>query len=203
MGTSPRVSRLQPGFNSRLCARAIHSALGRGDRGHVSLSILDVLFPARDLFTGRRNPDCESLLDGRGYSIGDQAATDHARANFRRNIDRSLWNHSRRAHRPHHVDLSLSSDDFRATAAAKRAEGRNCDRRAVEYLAKLAGIQRADASTTLKRCLGSLLRTDSLRLGGNFRDGSHRRERETSRRAHNYRNARGHVVHHSCITFCR
>src|SRR5439155_25936280 len=73
----------------------------------------------------------------------------------------------------------------------------------MELLAKLARVQFADAAAPLERHPDSILRAHSLRLGRDLRDGLHRRERKTSGRAHNGRNARGDSVHHSGIALRR
>ena len=76
---------------------------------------------------------------------------------------------------------------------------RSSSGRALESLAKRARIQFADAPIAFERHPDSLLRTYSICVGRNFCDGLHRRERETSGRAHHYRNAGGDSLHHSRI----
>jgi len=103
----------------------VGSALGCSDRWDVSLSFLDLLFVAGDVFPGRSCARSESPLHGCGRSICNQTAADHDHANFRRNVDRPVRNHRRRAHRAYHLDLSLSTHDFSAKAIARRAKGRS------------------------------------------------------------------------------
>ena len=62
----------------------------------------------------------------------------------------------------------------RATSRGRRCNG------AMEFLAKPARIQCADAPIAFERHLDPLLRAHSLCLGRDFCDGLHRRERETS-----------------------
>src|SRR4029453_17562412 len=75
--------------------------------------------------------------------------------------------------------------------------------KAMDVLANSARIEWTDAAITSERYPGALLRTYSLRVGRDLRDGLHRHERGTSRRAHSNRDARSHVVHHSHLTFRR
>ena len=66
-----------------------------------------------------------------------------------------------------------------ATPTARRTKADRDGTRALEFLAKLARIQFADAAIALERHPDSLLRTHSLRLGRDLRDGLHRHERKT------------------------
>ena len=80
---------------------------------------------------------------------------------------------------------SLSCHDSCATTIARRAKRRRARHRgALEFLAKLARIQFANATFALKRHFDSLLRTSSLCVGGDFRDGLHRHERSASGDSH-------------------
>src|SRR6266545_2842614 len=75
--------------------------------------------------------------------------------------------------------------------------------RSLDSLAKPARIQFADAPVAFERHPGPLLRTDSVRVGSNLRDGLYRRERETSWRTHHRGDARRDFMHHSGLPFCR
>ena len=86
-------------FDPRLRARVVHPSLGRGDRRHVSLSFVDLLFVAGHAFPRWREPGGRPPFHGRGSSNGDQAASHHHRADLRRNLDRSLRGNARCANR--------------------------------------------------------------------------------------------------------
>ena len=66
----------------------------------------------------------------------------------------------------------------------------------LEFLAKLARVQFAHETVALKRHLNSFLRTNSVCVGGNFRDGLHRRQWPASRHPNRDRNACFNVMHH-------
>ena len=74
---------------------------------------------------------------------------------------------------------------------------------ALEFLAKSARVQSADAAFAVERHPDPLLRTNSLCLGSNFCDGLHRRERSAGGRSHRDRNARRHIMHHSRLALRR
>src|ERR671930_264512 len=112
---------------------------------------MDLLFSARDFFTRRLRARSKSPLDGRRCSIGGQAIAHYDRADLRRDIDRSLRNHPRRTHSAYHFDPSLAGHNIPAMAIARRAEAGSCRERALEFLAKPARIQFANASVTVER----------------------------------------------------
>ena len=100
-------------------------------------------------------------------------------------IDR-LRNHRRRAHRACRLHFSFRPDNSGATTIARRkqrADGtspsgvaaRYFANGALEFLAKPARIQSADAAFAVKRHPDPFLRTSSVCLGSNFCDGLHRR----------------------------
>src|SRR5262245_31774446 len=111
LGTSPDVHHLQRSLNRRLRASPPCSALGGGNRWIVSVPFVDVFFVARDVFANRGCTRSKSPSDGCGRSDGRQTIAHYVRANFRWDINRSLWYHRRRAHRPSHLDFALSGHD--------------------------------------------------------------------------------------------
>ena len=88
---------------------------GASDRWNVFLSFMDLFFVAGDVFANRGCARSKPPLHGRGRSIGDQTIADHDRANLRRDVDRSLRNHPRRANRAPRLDL-LSASRFLCSA---------------------------------------------------------------------------------------
>src|SRR4030095_6248866 len=193
----------------RLRRRSPCSALGRSDRGNVSLPFMDLFFAARDLLANRSGSGSEAPLDGRGCSDGHQTIAHYDRAHLRWDINRSLWNHRRRAHRPSYFDLFLRGHAYFGEAVARRDKTENTKGRddcteigALESLAKLARIQFADAPIAIERYPGPLLRADSLRVGGHLRDGLHRGERRTGWRAYRHRDGGCDSLHYSRIALC-
>ena len=101
------------------CARPAHSKLGRSDRWNVFLSFMELFFLAGNVFARRRCARSKSPFHGCRRSIGDQTIANHDCAHFRRDVDRSLRNHPRRANCAHCLDFSLCSHDSRPTPIAR------------------------------------------------------------------------------------
>src|SRR5262249_17969903 len=151
----------QRSLNCRLRGGAACSALGRGDRWYVSFPFMDLFFVACDFFADRSGARSQSPFDGCGRSDGHQTIAHYDFADRRWDIDRPVRDHQRRAHRPHHFNLSRHGDNFRATAIARGTEWRGATGpswtdlrraggRALEFLAKSARIQFADAPPTFE-----------------------------------------------------
>ena len=125
LGTSARVHHLQRGLNRRLCARPAHSKLGRSDRWNVFLSFMELFFLAGNVFARRRCARSTSPFHGYRRSISDQTIADHDCAHFRRDVDRSLRNHPRRANRACRLDFSFRLRRFLSNAnCAKNSKSR-------------------------------------------------------------------------------
>ena len=211
VGTSARIHYFQCGLYHWLRARSAYSKLGRRYRWNVSVPVVELFFVARNVFTGWRGARSKSPLDGYRRSVRHQTVADHDCAILRRNVDRSVWNYRWRTNRARHFNFALGADDFAATTTARRTlcesnRSRRCSNhstpRAVEFLAKLARVQSADATVALKRHTDPLLRASAVRVGGDFCDGLHRRQRSAGRHLNRDRNARRYVVHHSCLALC-
>ena len=159
---------------------------GGSHRRNVFLPFMELFFPAGNVFARRRCTRSKSPLHGHRRSISDQTIADHDCANFRRNVDRSLRNHPRRAHRAYRLDLSLRTHNSGATAIARRTRMRTRESPREQRRSQSTGIfgeacasSIADAAFALKRHPDSFLRTSSLCVGGDFCDGLHRRERSS------------------------
>ena len=79
---------------------------------------MELFFFAGNVFAGRRCARSKSPLDGCGCSDGHQTITNDDLADYRRDLDRSVWNHWWRAHRADRLDPSLRNDDSRAALAS-------------------------------------------------------------------------------------
>ena len=177
---------------------------GASDRRNVFLSFMDLFFFAGNVFACRRFARSTPPFHGYRRSISDQTIADHGRADFRRNVDRSLRNHPRRANCASLSRFFSQLSRFSSNANSAKTPLMNREsprlprrRRSAGVSGGASSIQSADATFAVKRHFDSLLRTSSLCVGGDFCDGLHRHERSAGGDSHVNRNARRHIMYHS------
>ena len=133
------------------CARPAHSKLGRSDRWNVFLSFMELFFFAGNVFARRRCARSTPPFHGYRRSISDQTIADHDCAHFRRDVDRSLRNHPRRANCAHRLDFSLCSHDSRPTPIPRRLRLMNRESPRLPRRRRSAGVSGGACVNSIRR----------------------------------------------------